>query len=226
LNKNFGLEINRPFFIRSKLPFEKVVTKHGNSLRLETRKNNGNNEQHFIFDGTTKTIKSVADKGRSISIQGGGSSPGLFLEPTNARWFQMFRYKNNNLVNEQGKVMSINGNRDEENTAVNVGAKTNDLNQQWDVIYVDKYPADLKKGETDTGFNLDHMRPFYLISSLKSERYLDVVDYNNNRKYKLVIKTRNGMTSQQFQFDAQKKAIFSVRYNQWVWNLERDGHGQ
>lgn len=34
---------------------------------------------------------------------------------TNARWFQLFRYKNNNIVNEKGKVMDVSGNKDSEN---------------------------------------------------------------------------------------------------------------
>lgn len=196
-----------------------MVARSGNSLRLESRRSNGNTQQHFIFDGVTKTIKCVADKSRSITIAGSGSSNNLNLESTNARWFQMFRYKNNNLVNEQGKVINVNGKRDDENTAVNVASKTNDLNQQWDVIYVDKMPAEPKKGDTDENFGLDHLRPFFLVSSLKEERYLDAIEG------KLVIKTRNGQSSQQFAFDSTTKMIKSLRTNQ-IWNIERDGHGQ
>jgi hypothetical protein len=45
------------------------------------------NTQKFVFDGTTKTIKSWAYRGRSFDIQNAGRSSNLQVWTTNARWF-------------------------------------------------------------------------------------------------------------------------------------------
>lgn len=65
----------------------------------------------------------------------------------------------------------------------------NGLNQQWSLIYVDEMPAEPKKGELNTDFNMHVERPFYVVSQMKNERYLDIVGKN------MVIKTPNGFDS-------------------------------
>jgi hypothetical protein len=76
----------------------------------------------------------------------------------------MFRYRGPFLINERGKVMDVHGNRDEENRDIIVWNKHGGTNQQWDVIYKDKYPRDPKKGELNKDFGLYVDRPFYIIS--------------------------------------------------------------
>ena len=67
----------------------------------------------------------------------------------------MFRYVNNStIVNEQGKVMDINGNLDLENRNVEMHGKHGKINQQWDLVYVDQLPEEPKKNEMNNQFGL------------------------------------------------------------------------
>jgi hypothetical protein len=36
MNKNFGMEINRPFFLVSKMPFHRVAYTNSNNVTLQT----------------------------------------------------------------------------------------------------------------------------------------------------------------------------------------------
>ena len=92
LNKNFGLEIERPFFIVSKMWMNRVVECVGASnlvLRTLRKTNKG---QQFFLDDKTQTIVSNQWKDRSITIQSDGNSNNLYMTTTNARWFQLFRW--------------------------------------------------------------------------------------------------------------------------------------
>jgi hypothetical protein len=64
--------------------------------------------------------------------------------------------------------------------------KNGQVHQRWKVIYADEYPREPVKGELNKKFGLYVERPFYIISALKSNRYLDLI---NNRN--MVIKTPN-----------------------------------
>jgi hypothetical protein len=68
-----------------------------------------------------------------------------------------------------------------------MNTKTGKLSQQWDLIYVDVYPEEPKKGELNKEFGLYVERDFNVISAMKPNRYLEVI---NNRN--MVIKTPNG----------------------------------
>jgi hypothetical protein len=115
------------------------------------------------------------------------------------------------LINERGKAMDVHGNRDEENRDIIVWKKHNGLNQQWDVIYKDKWPQDPKKGELNKDFGLIVDRSFYIISRMRSRRYLEHISGRN-----LVIKTRNGRKSQMFYFHQQSLTIRSRTNNQSI----------
>ena len=108
----------------------------------------------------------------------------------------MFRYVNNStLVNEQGKVMEISGNIDVENRNIEIRNKHGRINQQWDLIYADVYPAEPKKGEFNKQFGLYVERPFYIVSEMSSNRYLQQLGIE------AVIKTSNGQKAQRWYFD-------------------------
>jgi len=93
LNKNFGLDIERPFFIVSKMWMERTVECVGASnLVLKTLRKN-NKGQQFFLDDKTQTIVSNQWKDRSITIQSQGRSNNLYMTTTNARWFQLFRWQ-------------------------------------------------------------------------------------------------------------------------------------
>jgi hypothetical protein len=56
------------------------------------------------------------------------------------------------MINEKGKVLTINGNIDTENRNIEAGNKHGRINQLWDLIYVDEYPEEPKKGELNKEF--------------------------------------------------------------------------
>jgi len=113
-----------------------------------------------------------------------------------SRWWNLFRYYDSHIVNEKGKALDVDGGQDVENRNIIVWNKHNGLNQQWDIIYADEYPEEPKKGELNKEFGLYVERPFYITSQLGENRYLDVI---NNKD--MVIKTKNGRTSQIWWFD-------------------------
>jgi hypothetical protein len=74
----------------------------------------------------------------------------------------MFRMRGAFLVNERGKVMDVSSNRDVENQNIHMWNKHGGLNQQWDIIYANRWPRDPKKGELNPRFGLYVERPFYV----------------------------------------------------------------
>ena len=105
--------------------------------------------------------------------------------------------------------MDVHGGVDAENRNIIVWNKHSGLNQQWDIIYADEYPEEPKKGELNEEFGLYVQRPFYIISQLDENRYLDLI---NNRN--MVIKTQNGRKSQTWYFDQRSKTIKTKLNNQ------------
>ena len=119
----------------------------------------------------------------------------------------MFRYSSPYIVNEKGKVFDVSGGKDNENQNIIIYKKHGGLNQQWDITYADEYPDEPKKNELNERFGLYVERPFYIVSQLGSNRYLDLI---NNRN--MVIKTRNGRNTQIWWFD-QKSLTIKTKYN-------------
>jgi len=111
------------------------------------------------------------------------------------------------LVNEKGKVMDVDGGVDDEQRNIIVHNKHGKINQQWDIVYADEYPAEPVKGEFNSIFGLYVDRDFFIVSALKENRYLDII---NNRN--LVIKIPNSRKSQKWWFD-QKTLTIKTRYN-------------
>jgi len=129
----------------------------------------------------------------------------------------LFKLEGSQIVNEKGKVWDVQGGVDGENKNVMVFNKHGKVNQQWDVIYVDEYKAEPVKGELNERFGLYVERDFYVISTLPSGRYLDLIDNKN-----FAIKTRNGRKSQLWYFD-QKSLTIKTRYNNQSWDNKSAG---
>jgi hypothetical protein len=83
--------------------------------------------------------------------------------------------------------LEVVGNVDQENRNIGVNNQSNGLHQQWDIIYADEWKGEPGKGELNEEFGLYVERPFYVISELKSHKYLDLI---GNRNFSL--KTLNG----------------------------------
>ena len=87
LNRHFGFYINRPFYIMSRMPMRRVVEVVGGRNLVIKRVVTNRNTQKWIFDQASKTIRSVAYRGRSFDIQSSGRSSNLQITTSNSRWW-------------------------------------------------------------------------------------------------------------------------------------------
>ena len=129
----------------------------------------------------------------------------------------MFSVDGAYIVNEKGKVLDVSGGQDTENRNVIVYNRHSGLNQQWDVVYADEYPEEPRKGELNKDFGMFVERPFYIVSQLDENRYLDLI---NNRN--MVIKTQNGRNTQTWFFD-QKSMTIKTMLNKQSWDIKSSG---
>ena len=120
-------------------------------------------------------------------------------------------------TNDKGKVMDVSGGKDNENQNIIMYKKHGGINQQWDLVYLKDYEAEPTKGQLNKKFGLYVERPFYIISDLGEHRYLDLI---NNRN--MVIKTRNGRSSQTWYFHQQSLTI-RTKYNNQSWDIQSNG---
>lgn len=87
LNKDFGFFVNRPFYIRSRLPMKRIAECVGaNNVNLKRWRKNSLGQQWF-FDPVTKTIRNQQWKSHSLDIQGNGASANVRCTTTNSRWW-------------------------------------------------------------------------------------------------------------------------------------------
>jgi hypothetical protein len=108
----------------------------------------------------------------------------------------MFRLKDKHFItNEKGKVISVDGGLDAENRNIVMEQRNDKIHQRWRVVYVEDYEDEPTKGQLNKKFGLYVERDFYVVSSLPSNRYLDLI---NNRN--MVIKTPNGRKTQVWYF--------------------------
>jgi hypothetical protein len=108
---------------------ERVVECSGGSNLVLKTLNRASKGQQFYLDAQSQTIKSQQWKDRSITIQSNGNSNNLYMTTTSARWFQLFYYRDNRLVNEKGKVMEVYQGIDRENQNVAISnAKKDAMN--------------------------------------------------------------------------------------------------
>jgi hypothetical protein len=107
----------------------------------------------------------------------------------------MFRYQDHMIVNEKGKVVEVQGGLDNENRNLIMANKNGQVHQRWKVVYVSDYEKEPTKGQLNKKFGLYVERDFYVVSAMKDNRYLDLI---NNRNF--VIKTPNGRKTQVWYF--------------------------
>ena len=113
--------------------------------------------------------------------------------------------------------MDVAGNKDAENTNIQIYNKQGGLNQQWDVVYTDEWKGEPGKGELNEDFGLYVERPFFIVSQMAAHRYLDLI---NNRN--MVIKTRNGRNTQEWYFHQQSLTI-RTKLNNQSWDIKNAG---
>jgi uncharacterized protein (UPF0248 family) len=77
LNEEFGFHINRPFYLVSELPFNRVVEMLGGTNVVLKRWRNNVRQQQFFFDEVTKTVRNNYWKNYCLDIQSNGNSNNL-----------------------------------------------------------------------------------------------------------------------------------------------------
>jgi hypothetical protein len=110
--------------------------------------------------------------------------------------------------------MDVSANKDAENQNIHMWKKHGGLNQQWDVVYADEYPAEPTKGQFNKDFGLYVQRPFSVVSEMKDHRYLTLI---NNRDF--VIKISNGRNEQKWMFDQRTLTIKSIANTNKSWDI-------
>lgn len=114
LNEEFGLYVERPFFIISTLGenrFVDVVDQKNVVIKTP----NEYDSQKWIFDQKSKTIKNVMYKTKSLDITNGGSSNDLQIWSTNGNWFQVFKFEQNYFINvKDGRLLEVKDAKDVE----------------------------------------------------------------------------------------------------------------
>jgi hypothetical protein len=218
MSGEFGFHINRPFYIRSRLPFQRVAECHGaNNVWLKRWRGKNVRQQQWYFDNVSKTIKNNYWKSHSLDIQSNGRSNNVRCTTTNSRWWQMWRYQGASVVNDKGKVLEVQSGLDNENRNIMVNTQQNKVHQQWDIVYVDEWQGEPTKGQLNKRFGLYVERDFYVVSQLPDHRYLDLI---NNRN--MVIKIPNGRKTQVWYFHQQSLTI-RTRYNNQSWDIKSAG---
>lgn len=168
-----------------------MTVSHGRYLRINDKKKDNPN-QIFYFDHLTRTVKSKAYTAKSWSIPNNGRNTAFDIQTTNARWWQLFDFKNGNVVNEKGKVLDVRSGKDRNNQDVIVYKLHNGLNQQWDVVYTD---------QPEPPVNFLPNKPFVLINQMAGKRLLTLSGAN------FVVQSRNNSPEQLFRFDPATKTI-------------------
>lgn len=85
LNKEFGLYVERSFYVISGLSSGRYLDLRGRSLVI--RKFRGQTSCQWYFDQRTKTIKSVSRSNESWDIANAGRSSNLQVWRTNSGWW-------------------------------------------------------------------------------------------------------------------------------------------
>ena len=124
LNEEFGFHINRPFYIVSQLPFNRVIEwlDHANDYkRYKTnavirRWKKNRKQQQFWFDEVSKTIRNNFNKNYCIDIYNNGAGTRLRMNGVTSRWYQLWRKDGDYIVNIKNKsVFDVKDGLDNEN---------------------------------------------------------------------------------------------------------------
>jgi hypothetical protein len=84
----FGFHPNRPFYLRSRMPFKRVIGMHGNAHLYFYRGKTNNKAHQFWFDPVSKTIRNNNWKGHAITIPSNGNSRGhMRMTGVTSRWW-------------------------------------------------------------------------------------------------------------------------------------------
>jgi hypothetical protein len=195
----------------------KAIDIVGNGVVVKRK--NGNKSQNWIFNDDKRTIQSLEFPEMSFGIHKDGKNRALQLYKTTSAWFQTFRYVNENIVNERGLVLEVQGNNCQEGQNVIAWKKHNGKNQRWIIKYGENDGSDIQRKGRDGYYGLVIGEPFYAFSKANTKFTMEVLGGRNLglRKFE-----RNKQ-SQQFYLDAGSKTIKSVAYKDKSWDIQDGG---
>lgn len=101
--------------------------------------------------------------------------------------------------------MEVYQNRDIENQNIVMSRSSGKTHQLWDIVYVDEFKGEPKKGELNEDFGFYVERPFHIVSMLPRRRYLQRVDPASSQE--ITIKQPNSYKSQVWYFDQNSLTI-------------------
>jgi hypothetical protein len=87
MHEDFGFQINKPFYFRSRMPFRRIVEAHGNHHITLRRWRKNQVVQQWWFDGVSKTVRSQNWKGHAIEIISNGNGNDIRFAGVNSRWW-------------------------------------------------------------------------------------------------------------------------------------------
>lgn len=201
----YGLYVLRPFHIQSQMTNKRYLDVIAGDNKVKIKTPNGFDSQVWTFDYTSRTIKNVKDKSKSLDIR----NTKMYLYPTNSEWYQIFKYEDGFFRNlKNNKVFDVSGGKDAEAQDVQAYNKHGGANQKFKVIYLDKKGKEQTKGYNEKwGMHIN--RPFYIVSKMHLNRVVSVAG-----GYNLVIQSRKDKPDnrQLFFFDMRTKTIKSYQF--------------
>jgi hypothetical protein len=203
--RGFGFRALEPFYLRSKLPMQRVAECVGASYITLKKWAKNRKAQQFQFDPVSKTLKGMYWTSYGLSMEGSN----LRCRTLYSKWNQLFIWQAPFLRNrkETNKVMEVSGAVDAENRDIFMSNYNGKREQQWDLIYAKDWKGEPKKGEWNRDYGMIVDMDFYIISRLGQGRYLDYVTRD------LIIKTQNGRNSQKWYFHQPSRTIRSREKN-------------
>lgn len=126
---------------------ERVITHHSNNHCYIRARKAGQNNQLWVYDEHSKTIKSfweMKDKKnskRSLDVRGSH----VTVQNTDSRWYQLFKYETSGHLHSSKSLgaahdyyVVVQGNVDAENRAVyRENTRKDDYYQKWKIVYSD-----------------------------------------------------------------------------------------
>jgi hypothetical protein len=134
LNPEYGLYIERPFYIKSALGSHRYLEVI-NNRQMVIKTPNSHKTQIWWFDQKSFTIKTKLNN-QSFDIKSKGKTNEMQIYTTNSQWFQIFKYTGKQFVNvgeqgKNGKVLAVKDSKDEEANPVVVDNNNRGVNQKW-----------------------------------------------------------------------------------------------
>jgi hypothetical protein len=217
LNEDFGLYVERPFYIVSQMPDHRYLDLIDNR-NFVIKTPNARKTQTWWFDQKSLTIKTKLNN-QSWDIKNAGRTNNMQIWSTNSGWFQIFKYVDEHFINIQdGRALDVHGGKDEEGRQVIVWKKHNGANQRWTIIYLDKAEKVQSEGlNTEFGFHCN--RPFYIVSRLPMRRVAESIGANNIT----IRRWRKNQNMQQWTFNCADKTIRNNHWKNYAMEIQSNG---